>query len=567
MSLLAVFALVAAACGDSTPGETTTTEGGTTTTGAPATTTTAPPTTEGDCPDAFCVKYNIHPDAAWADGTPVTADDFAFTYDTIMNDQLDITSREGYIQMSGYEVVDDKTFVAQFGELYAPWQTMFGAIIPKHEMEGKPFNSYWDDLLTLGSGPFVMTEWVKDERIVLTRNENYWASEDRASGAALGDVQTINIVFLEDSQTQVQALRGKEIDMFYPQPQVSLVEEVDAIEGVEWEAGLGPVWEHFDFNHTDPLLAQKFVRQAIATGIDREAIVEAVIRPIAADAQPLGNSVWLNTSSNYEDHFAQYAYDPVKAEAYLTDNGCTKGSDGIYECDGQRLSFSWATTAGNEGRELQFALAQANLAEIGIEVNAQFGPASEVFADEHFYGDYTVWQVFNFAWVGSPDPAGGNTLYYCEGDAPTGFGGSNDLQYCNEEVDAMIKQTDTEVDPAARAALYNEADAIWLEEVPLIPLYQKPTFFAWNAEIVGPKDNATQIGPFWNIASWTGKEVVTFGADQQPESMNQFEPDGNLFAGTLILTAIQEGAYTITPDFRYVEQLITSAEPIVPAGG
>jgi len=568
MSLLAVFALVAAACGTSDPGETTTTAGGdTTTTAAEETTTTSAPPVEGDCPDVFCVKYNIHPDAAWADGVPVTADDFGFTYDTIMNDQLDITSREGYIQMSGYEVVDDKTFVAQFSVLYAPWQTMFGAILPKHEMEGKPFNSYWDDTITLGSGPFTFEEWTPTERIVLQRNANYWASEERASGEPLGDVQTVNIVFLEDSQTQVQALRGQEIDMFYPQPQVSLVEEIDGIEGVEWEAGLGPVWEHVDFNHTDPLLSQKFVREAIVQGIDRDAIVEAVIRPIAADAEPMNNSVWVNSNANYQDNMAQYPYDPAAAEAHLTDNGCTKGSDGVYECDGQRLSFNWATTAGNEGRELQFALAQANLAEIGIEVNAAFGPASEVFADEHFYGDYTVWQIFNFAWVGSPDPAGGNTLYYCEGDAPTGFGGSNNLQYCNESVDAQIKSTDTEVDPAARAAIYNAADAEWLAEVPLLPLYQKPTFFAWNSTIVGPRDNPTQIGPFWNIGAWTGKDVVTFGADQEPESMNIWEPDGNLFAGGLIATAVLEGAYTITPEFQYVEVLITSAEPIVPAGG
>ncbi len=568
MSLLAVFALVAAACGDAEPTETTTAEEETTTTAeAPEETTTTAAPVEGDCPDAFCVKYNIHPDAAWADGTPVTATDFAFTYDTIMNDQLDITSREGYNKMTSYEVVDDKTFLAVFGELYAPWQTMFGAIMPAHILEGQPFNTVWDDLITMGSGPFVMTEWTPTERIVLERNENYWASDVRATGDPLGDVQTINIVFLEDSQTQIQALRGQEIDMFYPQPQVSLVEEVDGIEGVEWEAGLGPVWEHIDFNHTDPLLSQKFVRQAIVQGIDRDAIVEAVVRPIAADAVPLNNSVWLNTSANYEDHLTQYPYDPAAAEAHLTDNGCTKGSDGIYECDGQRLSFNWATTAGNEGRELQFALAQANLAEVGIEVNAAFGPAAEVFADEHFYGDSTVWQIFNFAWVGSPDPAGGNTLYYCEGGAPTGFGDINNLQYCNEEVDALIKQTDTEVDPAARAALYNEADALWLEEVPLLPLYQKPTFFAWNSAISGPQDNATQVGPFWNIAGWSGKELVTFGADQEPESMNTFEPDGNLFAAGLIATAVLEGAYTITPDFRYVEQLITSAEPIVPAGG
>lgn len=568
-SLLAVFALIAAACGAGETGETTTTAGGTTTTAEETTTTAAPPSTvEGECPDAFCVKYNIHPDAAWADGTPVTANDFAFTYETIMNDQLDITSREGYNRMTGFEVVDDKTFLAIFGEVYAPWQTLFGTILPAHVLEAQPFNEVWDEAITMGSGPFQFVEWVQDERIVLERNPNYWASEERASGAPLGDVQSVNIVFLEDSQTQIQALRGQEIDMFYPQPQISLVEEVDAIEGVEWEAGLGPIWEHFDFNHSDPLLAQKFVRQAIAQGINREAIVEAIVRPIAPDAVPLGNSIWMTNSAYYEDHFNQrFPYDPAAAEQLLVDNGCTKGADGIYECDGQRLSFTWTTTAGNEARGLQFELAQADLAAIGIEVTAKFGPAAEVFADENFYGDASAWQIFNFAWVGSPDPAGGNTLYYCEGGAPNGFGDINNLRYCNEEVDALVKTTDTIVDPAERAAVYNQADDMWLAEVPLIPMYQKPTFFAWNTTIQGPKDNATQIGPFWNIGAWTGKETVIFGADQQPESLNLLEPDGNLFATGLIATAVLEGAFTVTPDFQYVPVLIESAEAIVPAGG
>ncbi len=568
LSLLAVLGLVLAACGSDATTETT--EGDTTETTAAAetTTTTAATTTTtvvGDCPTAFCVKYNIHPDASWADGTPVTADDFGFTWETIMNEDNDILSRDGYDKISGYEVVDDKTVVFQFDSVYAPWQTLFGVIMPKAELEGKDFDTVWDDLITLGSGPFVMSEWVKDERIVLTRNENYWASAG-VDGSDLGDVQTIVIPFLEDSQTQVQALKGQEIDMFYPQPQVSLVEEVDGIEGVEWEAGLGPVWEHFDFNQDVPLLQNQYIRQAIAQGINRDAIVEAIVRPISAGAEPLGNSVWMSNSAYYEDHFnSVFPFDPAAAEALLTDNGCTKGDDGIYVCDGERVSLTWTTTAGNEGRELQFELAQADLKNVGIEVVAKFGPAADVFADENFYGGAEQWNIFNFAWVGSPDPNGGNTLYYCEGDAPNGFGAINNLRFCDEEVDALIKTTDGIVDPDERAAVYNQADEMWLAQVPLIPMYQKPTFFAWNSEIQGPKDNATQVGPFWNVGTWTGKETVTFGADQQPESMNTFSPDGNLFAAGLVATAVLEGAFTITPDFQYVPQLITSAEAIVPS--
>jgi peptide/nickel transport system substrate-binding protein len=368
-----------------------------------------------------------------------------------------------------------------------------------------------------------MTEWVKDERIVLTRNPNYWASAG-VDGSPLGDVQQLVILFLEDSQTQIQALRGQEIDMFYPQPQVSLVEEVAGIEGVEWEAGLGPVWEHFDFNQDNPALQNLYVRQAIAQAINRDAIVEAIVKPIAADAEPLGNSVWMTNSVYYEDHFnSVFPYDPAAAEALLTDNGCAKGDDGIYVCDGERLSFEWATTAGNEGRELQFELAQADLAAVGIEAVAKFADAATVFATSTSMATRRSGTCSTSHGWARPDPAGGNTLYYClpDGSVPAGqtaidAGLSNALRFCDPEVDALIRSTDGIVDPAERAAVYNEADALWLSQVPLIPMYQKPTFFAWNSAIEGPKDNATQIGPLWNIETWTGKETVLYGADQQP---------------------------------------------------
>ena len=315
-----------------------------------------------------------------------------------------------------------------------------------------------------------------------------------------------NELLTEVFQGERVTVRGQEVDFINPQPQVTLVEDVSGIDGVEFEASLGPVWEHFDFNHDDPRLQNQFVRQAIAQGINRDAIVETVVRPLNPDATPLGNSIWMSTSAYYEDHFNErFPYDPAAAEALLVDNGCTKGGDGIYECDGERLSFTWTTTAGNEGRELQFELAQADLAVIGIEVTAKFGPASEVFADAYINGGADQWQVFNFAWVGSPEPAGGNTLYYCEGANTNGFGDINNLRYCNEEVDALVKSTDSIVDPAERAAVYNQADDLWLAEVPMIPMYQKPSFLAWDSAITGVVPNANNITDTWNVGAWGGR--------------------------------------------------------------
>ena len=86
-------------------------------------------------------------------------------------------------------------------------------------------------------------------------------------------------------------------------------------------------------------LQNLFIRQAIAQGINRDAIVEEVVRPITPDGL-LGNAVWLHNSLYYQDHFNRlFPYDPIAAEALLTDNGCVEGEDVIYECGGERLSF------------------------------------------------------------------------------------------------------------------------------------------------------------------------------------------------------------------------------------
>ncbi|MGH3443606.1 MAG: ABC transporter family substrate-binding protein [Nitriliruptorales bacterium] len=434
--------------------------------------------------DPFTVTYNIKQEATWSDGTPVTAEDFVFTFDTIMNEDYTITSRDGYDKITNAEVVDEKTVTFTYGEVFAPYRDLFDEILPKHLLEGEDFNTVWNDTL-VGSGPYLMGEWTKGSQVTLTKNENYWA-ETKPS------IDEVVIRFIEDSQTQVQQLRGGEIDMFYPQPQLDLVDTVTALDTVEWEASLGPIWEHMDMNVAKPGLDKLYVRQAMAHAIDRQAIVEQLIQPVVADAVPLHNVIWMSNQPQYEPHYEQYSYDPAMAEQLLTDNGCEQGGDGIYSCDGDKLSFGFVFTAGNEARALQFQIIQAQLREVGIEVTDESGEAATVFGEVLTSKD---WDIFAFAWVGSPDPFGGNTIYTCEGDL-------NYNNYCNEEVTDLINATNVELDADARADLYNQADALMAEDLDKLPLYQKPTFFAWNANIVGPEDNATQAGPFWNIEEW-----------------------------------------------------------------
>ena len=82
---------------------------------------------------------------------------------------------------------------------------------------------------------------------------------------------------------------------------------------------------------------------------------------------------------------------------------------------------------------------QQQLSEIGIKINAAIDDAAVVFS-EKFMTSKNAWDMFNFAWVGSPDPVGGNPSWMCDSDPSI-----NPSKYCNPEVDKLLNQTDRTV--------------------------------------------------------------------------------------------------------------------------
>ncbi len=107
--------------------------------------------------DPFSVTYSIRPDAVWSDGVPVTARDFEFTWQTVVNPQWQIAVREGYEKITRAEIIDSKTVRFGFSEPYGHWRLLFvrGGVLPAHRLEGRNFNDVWKDELDVASGPFL----------------------------------------------------------------------------------------------------------------------------------------------------------------------------------------------------------------------------------------------------------------------------------------------------------------------------------------------------------------------------------------------------------------------------
>ena len=449
--------------------------------------------------DPFTVTYEIKEDAVWSDGVPVSAEDFAFTWQTMVNPEFDITERTGYELITDAEIVDDKTVTFTFSEPYVSYRQLFSTaggtgVLPAHALEGADFNSVWNQAIVspetgepIANGPFVFSEWNPGQDLTVVRNEAYWGEP--------AHLDAVVFRFIEDSNSQIQALRGGEVDMLYMQPQLDALEQLRTIEGIDIEVSAGTQYEHLDFNFAVPPLDQQYVREAIARGIDRQAIVEAIIAPIQPDAEVLQSLIYVTNQQQYEPHFDRYAYDPQAAVALLEDNGCTRGEDDVFVCDGDRLSFTYTTTAGNEGRELQMQVIQAQLAEIGVEIIPNLLEPEQMFTGVLPAGSEGAWEIGNWAWIGSPDPAGNVPIFSCDGD-------QNYQSYCDEQVTELLAGTNSIVDPAERAAAFNEVDELLAEDVPVLPLYQKPSLFVWHDGIQGPKDNPTNQGPTWNVEDW-----------------------------------------------------------------
>jgi len=452
--------------------------------------------------DPFTVTYTIKDEAAWSDGEPVSPEDFVFTWQTVIDEDNDqMTSREGYEDIEDYEVVDDQTITFEFTQPYAPWPLLFSNLLPEHVLEGEDFQAVMnDELPDVGSGPFLFDSWDQGSQLRLVANEDYWD----------GDVALDEIVmrYVPDTTTLTQQMRGGEIDMYDPQPQIELVDQLDEVsDRINYEVDIGPVWEHIDFNTLVDGLDRDYVRQAIALGIDREVIVETLINPVDPDAVVLQNPIYMANQDQYEEAFADLDHDPEAAQALLEENGCEQGDDGIYECDGTRLSFRLGTTGGNERRELAQQLMQSDLADVGIEITIENDEGAAFFdrlnTPEACDGicDY---DIALFAWVGSPDPTANRNIYGCDfedGEDPEPRP-QNWTVWCDEEASALMDEAAQTVDPDDQAALWNEVAEIMSDGVPIVPLFQQPQLLAWDDAITGPQLNATNQTQFWNSADW-----------------------------------------------------------------
>jgi ABC-type transport system substrate-binding protein len=165
-----------------------------------------------------------------------------------------------------------------------------------------------------------------------------------------------------------------------------------------------------------------------------------------------------------------------------------------------------------------------------------------------------VWQLVNFSWRGRSDPGEAIGTYVC-GDLVF-----NVNRYCAETVERLVVGANREVDPVARADRLNRADEQYLEDLAVIPLYQKPNVMAWNRSIEGPAPNYSTSGDLWNLETWTGKESIVVALPAGPLDLSPFagdDPNTNTVLGPVLY-----GAFGMDPALSYSPMLLESVDVV-----
>jgi peptide/nickel transport system substrate-binding protein len=518
-----------------------------TTTTVPVTTTTIDPADlmASQCPVEFCLVYEIREGATWSNGAPVTAEDFARTAD-LFNDPLITTPIRGYELIESVDVIDEDRFRVVFSEPYGAWQQLFSRLIPAGADPG--------DITALPTtGAFRFIERVPGDRIVVRRDTEWWADADLLSDEPPGTVQEITFVFYPDPEEMLDALEDGVVDVITTRPDVESVERLAGMEEVSHVIAPGPLWEHVDFHHQDPSLSQAWVRRAISLAIDREKILDRTIRLFDPGAPGLGNTVWMLDTIRYEEHY-QREFDPAAAEEMLAANGCVRGDDGVWVCDGRRMAFTWASTDGDPARVATFESVREDLEAVGIEIVADFRSPSEFVTREFLFGGPEAWQLINFSWRLGSDPESQNQSYQC---------GELDLnvnRFCSPEIEELVRSTERITNPEERAAVYNQADTLYLEADAVIPLYQQPILMAWGPAVSGPSPNWSYSTDLWNAASWTGEESIVVALGSEPQTLDPRVTSDE--SANIVLSMLFYGAHGMTPSHEYVPVLVSSVEVV-----
>ena len=302
--------------------------------------------------DGMTWTVTIRDDVNFTDGEPLTAEDVAFTYNTVK----EASSVNDFTMLDYAEAADSTTAVFHMTRPFSIWPYTMAivGIVPEHAYDSATYGSN-----PIGSGRYILRQWDRGQQVILEANPDYYGEAPK--------MRQVTILFMEEDAAFLAAQAGQ-VDVAY----TSATYSDQTVEGYSLASYASVDNRGFNLpampSGTDEegrtvgndFTSDVLVRRAINIGVDRQEMIDNVLNGYGSPAYSVCDGLpWYNEASEVE-------YDPEAAAALLDEAGWTMGDDGVREKNGVKAEMNLLYSTGDSVRQALTADFAAQMEELGI---------------------------------------------------------------------------------------------------------------------------------------------------------------------------------------------------------
>lgn len=340
-----------------------------------------------------------------------------------------------------------------------------------------------NEALTVGNGPYLVTDVVENQSITLTANENYQGDTKPAIGEVVLRVNG-------DASSQVQALKNGEVDAVAPQASVDTISQLQDLENTTTTVQPDQSYDHLDLNMVSGgVFEDKDVREAFLLTVPRQQILDSLIKPMDPEAEVLNSQLYVaSDTENYDD-----AVSKNNSDMYPSDDIDANIEKAKELLDGKTPTVRILYNTANPNRVNSFAMIQESASKAGFDV---VDAGTEQWSSLLPTGKDGGYDASIFGWVSSGVGNSALGQIFKEGSS------SNFNSYSNDIVNANADEIMVTLDQARIEELKKEADGEIFKDAYGLPLFQSIAVTSYNSDLTGVKPKPGQYPLTWNIEEW-----------------------------------------------------------------
>jgi peptide/nickel transport system substrate-binding protein len=413
-----------------------------------------------ETPDDKTYVFYLRKGVKFQDGTEFTAEDVKYTIESILSPEMKSPKAAAFQKVKSIEILDPYTIKFTLSETFSPFLIeMTQQIIPKKAAEAQEGNKFTRQLI--GTGPFKFVEWQHDSQVVFEANPDYFGGAPKVNRVVFKIIPDETVRTLELQQGGVDLVQNA------LSPDMLPVVEKQGLKVVTQES---IIINYLAFNLEDQILKNVKVRQALAYAIDRQIIVDNLLKGHAT----LATGLLSPANWAYESNVQTYTYNIEKAKTLLDEAGYPDpDSDGPEA----RFKLVYKTSTDTLRRQIGEVL-QDQLKKVGIEIEIQS------FEWAKFYEDLKSgnFQIVTSNWVGVTEPDMFYSVFHSKMAPPNG---RNRGRYVNPRIDELTVKGQLVLDGQERKKVYSEIQKILAEDLPYIYLWYPHNVIVMSKRVQG----------------------------------------------------------------------------------